>query len=114
MRAVLEAEHITKRFAGIRALDDVSLDVGAGECVGLLGPNGAGKTTLFDCLSGKLRPDAGEVRFLGRSVLGMPTHLRARMGLARTFQRVELFSGMSVAEHLLVAARAHTGRGGIL
>ena len=94
---LLQAQHITKQFSGIRALSDVSLDVGTGECVGLIGPNGAGKTTLFDCLSGKLRPDEGEVSFDGRSILGLPIYRRARLGLARTFQRMELFSGMTAA-----------------
>jgi branched-chain amino acid transport system ATP-binding protein len=111
---LLEAVRITKRFAGISALEDVSVDVRAGELVGLIGPNGAGKTTLFDCLSGKLRPDGGDVAFEGRSLVGLPVHRRARLGLARTFQRIELFSGMNVRDHLLVAERARHGGGGFL
>ena len=109
--SLLAALHITKQFSGIRALSDVSLTVEVGECVGLIGPNGAGKTTLFDCLSGKLRPDEGTVSFCGRDLLGLPIHRRARLGLARTFQRMELFSGMTVRDHLLVAARASHGGG---
>lgn len=113
MTALLEARNITKRFSGINALDNVSLEVNAGEMVALIGPNGAGKTTLFNCLSGLLRPDGGQVTFDGNDLTGMATHHRARLGLARTFQRIELFAGMSVREHLLVAERARTARGGL-
>ena len=108
---LLEARHITKRFAGITALNDVSLAVEPGEAVGLIGPNGAGKTTFFNCLLGMLRPDAGSVHFDGRNITGYPVHKRARLGFGRTFQRVELFGGMTVREHLLVAERARLGTG---
>jgi branched-chain amino acid transport system ATP-binding protein len=109
--SLLEARGVTKRFAGIKALDDVSLDVGVSEIVGLIGPNGAGKTTLFNCLYGLTTPDAGTVTFDGRNLRGVPTWACARMGIGRTFQRIELFSGMSVREHLLVAERARRGDG---
>ena len=98
-------------FSGIRALDDVSVSVAAGERVGLIGPNGAGKTTLFNCLLGMLRPDAGRVLLNGVDVGGWPSHRRARAGMARTFQRVELFSDTTVREHLLIAERIHNGTG---
>jgi branched-chain amino acid transport system ATP-binding protein len=107
---LLSAARITKRFAGIRALDQVGLRVEAGECVGLIGPNGAGKTTLFDCLTGRLVPDRGEVRLRDRRLDALSGTERARLGLARTFQRVELFSGMTVGEHLAVAIQARAGR----
>jgi branched-chain amino acid transport system ATP-binding protein len=110
---LLEAIQVTKRFAGIRALNDVSLTVGEGELVGLIGPNGAGKTTLFNCLFGVIRPDHGKVLFDGRNLSHMPTYRRARLGIGRTFQRIELFAGMTPRDHLLVAARAHTRRGGL-
>jgi branched-chain amino acid transport system ATP-binding protein len=106
---LLEATGISKRFAGISALDDVSLTVRSGEVVGLIGPNGAGKTTFFNCLYGLLRPDGGQVRFDGRDISRLRVHQRARLGLGRTFQRIQLFSGMTVRDHLLVAARAHRG-----
>jgi ABC-type branched-subunit amino acid transport system ATPase component/branched-subunit amino acid ABC-type transport system permease component len=109
---VLEARGVTKRFAGIVALDGVGLTVGAGECAGLVGPNGAGKTTLFDCLTGRLAPDAGAVRFRGRDLARTTGVDRARLGMARTFQRVELFPGLTVAEHLLVAVQARLRPGG--
>jgi branched-chain amino acid transport system ATP-binding protein len=108
MSALLDARGISKRFSGISALNDVSMEVAAGEFVGLIGPNGAGKTTFFNCLYGFLRPDHGRVLFEDRDVTRSPTFRRARLGLARTFQRTELFAGMSVREHLLVAEQART------
>ena len=106
---LLEATGISKRFAGIHALDQVAVDIGAGEMVGLIGPNGAGKTTLFNCLLGLDPPDDGTVYFSGKNVTRMPVFRRARMGMGRTFQRLELFVGLSVREHLLLPDRAHRG-----
>jgi branched-chain amino acid transport system ATP-binding protein len=109
--SLLEATGITKRFSGITALDDVSITVEEGESVGLIGPNGAGKTTFFNCLLGLLRPDVGNVVFAGKDITRMPVYRRARLGFARTFQRIELFAGMTVRDHLLVAERARLGTG---
>lgn len=106
--SLLEVRELTKRFAGIRALDAVSLTVEPGEFVGLIGPNGAGKTTLFNCITGVLRPEVGTVVFRGQDVTRLPVHRRARLGMARTFQRMELFPGMSVRDHLIVAGRARS------
>lgn len=114
MTALLEARDITKRFAGITALDRATLTVDEGEIVGLIGPNGAGKTTLFDCVYGLLRPDEGTVALDGRSLAGRRIHQRARLGIGRTFQRIELFTGTSVRDHLLVAERARDGTGGLV
>ena len=111
--SLLEATEITKRFSGITALDSVTLDVNAGEAVGLIGPNGAGKTTFFNCLLGILRPEEGRVRFNGRDITRLPVYRRARLGFGRTFQRIELFTGMSVREHLLVAERVRRGDGSL-
>src|SRR4051794_24207027 len=111
---LLDAIEVTKVFGGIRALDAVSLNVNASEAVGLVGPNGAGKTTLFNCLLGLLRPDEGKVRFDGRDLTRTPVHKRARLGIGRTFQRIELFRGMTAREHLLVAERARRGDGSLL
>jgi branched-chain amino acid transport system ATP-binding protein len=108
---LLAARGVTKRFAGITALSAVDLDVGYGEMVGLIGPNGAGKTTFFNCLLGMLRPELGTVEFDGRDVGRYPVYKRARLGFGRTFQRLELFSGMSVREHLLVTERSRRGDG---
>ncbi len=111
--SLLEAIEITKTFAGITALDSVSLDVEPGEIVGLIGPNGAGKTTFFNCLLGMLKPDRGAVRFDGHDLTRVPTHRRARLGIGRTFQRVELFTEMTPREHLLVAERVRRGDGAL-
>ena len=107
----MAASGITKRFSGITALDDVSITVEEGESVGLIGPNGAGKTTFFNCLLGLLRPEAGRVVFDGQDITRLPVYRRARLGFARTFQRIELFAGMTVRDHLLVAERARLGTG---
>ena len=109
--ALLDARGITKRFAGITALHSVDLSVAPGEFVGLIGPNGAGKTTFFNCLLGILRPEEGTVMFDGRDVTGLPVYKRARMGFGRTFQRLELFAGMSVRDHFIVADRAQRNDG---
>jgi branched-chain amino acid transport system ATP-binding protein len=111
MGAVLEATRVTKKFAGIVALDNVTLQVEAGERVGLIGPNGAGKTTFFNCVLGVLRPDAGQVLLDGRDVGGLPVHARALLGIGRTFQRIELFTESTVREHLLIAERTRRGDG---
>ncbi len=111
MTAVLEVVGVGKRFGGIRALDGISLEVAAGEAVGLIGPNGAGKTTLFDCITGIRHPDSGEIRFDGSPIDHLPVYERARLGIGRTFQRLELFAGMTAREHLLVAEREHRGDG---
>ena len=108
---VLRAHEVTKSFSGIAALYHVSLEVHEGERVGLIGPNGAGKTTLFNCLLGVTPMDRGSVAIDGVDVAGRPVHERARMGIGRTFQRIELFGGSSVREHLLIAARVHRRKG---
>jgi len=112
--SLLEARGVTKKFAGITALDNVDLDVAERELVGLIGPNGAGKTTFFNCLLGILKPDAGAVTFDGRDLTRVPTHRRARLGIGRTFQRIELFTGMTPREHFIVADRCRSGRGSLL
>ena len=93
-----------KRFGGLFAVKDVDLAVGEGEIVGLIGPNGAGKTTLFAVLSGFHRPEGGEVRFDGRSVVGLAPEELARLGLCRTFQLVKPFGNMTVLQNVMVGA----------
>jgi len=108
---LLEAHGIRKNFSGITALNGVDLNVDYGEMVGLIGPNGAGKTTLFNCMLGMLRPDSGTVQFDGHDVSALPVYKRARRGIGRTFQRLELFSGMTARDHFLVTERRRNGSG---
>ncbi|MFA5883970.1 MAG: ABC transporter ATP-binding protein [Acidimicrobiia bacterium] len=107
---LLEAQDVTVRFGGVVALDCVSLQVPANSLVGLVGPNGAGKTTLFGVLSGLLRPKAGKVFMNGVDVTRWRPEKRAHHGLSRTFQRLELFSELTVREHLVVARRVQQKR----
>jgi branched-chain amino acid transport system ATP-binding protein len=108
--AVLEARGVTVRFGGLTALSDVSLTVPPQSIVGLVGPNGAGKTTLFGVLSGILSPTVGSVFLHRRDVTYASPQERARAGLARTFQRTELFADLTVREHLVLAHRARYAR----
>ena len=100
----LTARRIVRRFGGVTAVDEADLVVPAGRITALTGPNGAGKSTLFDCLSGAQRPDSGRILLSGRDVTRLPEHLRARLGLARTFQQSAVFPRLTVAENLLVGA----------
>jgi branched-chain amino acid transport system ATP-binding protein len=109
--SVLRVTGVTKKFAGIVALDNVGIDIGAGERVGLIGPNGAGKTTFFNCMLGVLPVESGTVELEGRDVTRLPVHQRARLGIGRTFQRTELFPDCTVRDHLLVAERVRRGDG---
>jgi branched-chain amino acid transport system ATP-binding protein len=99
----LEVHALTKEFGGLRAVDQVSLQVPAGERRVLIGPNGAGKTTLFHCITGTLRPTAGTVAFLGRDVTRMAEHRRTGLGMGRTFQISNVFGDLSLLENLVLA-----------
>ena len=107
---LLAAVGVTVRFGGVVALDDVNLVVPERSTVGLVGPNGAGKTTLFGVLSGLIRPRAGTVTMRGADVTRRSPQARSKLGLARTFQRMELFNELTVREHLVVAQRVRAGR----
>lgn len=102
----LAASEITVRFGGLTALSGVSVEVQPGTVAGLVGPNGAGKSTLLAVLSGLLRPNAGRVQLRGEDVTNASCRARAKRGLARTFQQPELFLGLTVREHLMLAHRA--------
>ena len=99
---VLMVDGVTKRFGGFRALDNVSLQLSRGERLGLIGPNGSGKTTMINCISGALINDEGTISFEGQDIVRMPAHVRARLGIARSFQIPKPFRTMSVLENLLV------------
>jgi branched-chain amino acid transport system ATP-binding protein len=100
---LLELEHVTKRFGGIVAIDDVSVDIDAGPITGIIGPNGAGKTTLFNLIAGTYTPTAGSIRLHGEDVAGLPANEIATRGIGRTFQIPRPFGEMTVEENLLVA-----------
>jgi len=106
--ALLSIRNVTRRFGGIVAIDDVSLDVEQGRIVGLIGPNGAGKTTLFNVITRLYRPDSGELEFAGKSLLRTPPDRIVRRGIARTFQNVELFRSMTVLDNVLVGSHTRT------
>lgn len=102
----LQANEVSVRFGGVQALQGVSMTIPAGKISGLIGPNGAGKTTFFDVLTGLRKPNMGRVRLGGEDVTDLGTHRRARLGIARTFQRLELFWSLSVTENVLVGAES--------
>jgi branched-chain amino acid transport system ATP-binding protein len=108
---LLVVEDVSKSFGGIAAVSHMTFDVELGESVGLVGPNGAGKTTLFNCICGQLRSETGRVELKGAPIDRLPVYQRARLGIGRTYQRVEIFPDMTVREHLLVAERARRGDG---
>jgi branched-chain amino acid transport system ATP-binding protein len=100
--ALLSLKEVSKSFGGVSAVKSVSLDVEPGEVLGVMGPNGSGKTTLFNLISGALVPDSGEIRFKGEVITGFPSHRLCRRGLARTFQLVRPFLGLTARENVLV------------
>jgi branched-chain amino acid transport system ATP-binding protein len=106
----MQCTDVVVRFGGVVAVNSVSLEIPPASIVGLVGPNGAGKTTLFSVLSGLARPNAGVVELDGKNVTGASAQRRARLGLARTFQHPEVFSGLTVREHIVLAHRVSTRR----
>lgn len=106
---VLVVSDIAKAFGGVRAVDGVSFSVEAGRLLALIGPNGAGKSTCFNLLNGQLRPDRGEVRFLGQPITGLPPSRIWRLGVGRTFQITATFASMTVRENVQMALISHGG-----
>lgn len=104
---ILSARELTLSFGDLVALESVSLDVRQEEILSIIGPNGAGKTCLLNCINGFYSPQHGVVYFEGKEITGFKVHQRARLGIARTFQKIELFGGLSVLENLLAARHVH-------
>ena len=108
MSSRLAVSGITKRFGGVTANRDVSFEVSPGELVGIIGPNGSGKSTLFEVISGFYRPDAGEIRLDGRRLTGLQPDRVCRMGIARTFQKLRPFAGLTVLDNVVIGALTRT------
>ena len=104
MTSLLEVRHVTRRFAGLVAVHDVSFALAPGEILGLIGPNGAGKTTLISLISGTLEPSEGEVLFDAQAITRLPAYRRARLGIGRTFQIMRPFPGLSVLDNVAIGA----------
>ncbi len=108
--SLLRVDRISRRFGGVRALNDISFEMRSGEILGLMGANGAGKTTLFSLIAGNVKPSSGEIWFDGRRIDGLGPHRVNRLGIARTFQIVRPFSSMTVLENVSVGALYGRGR----
>jgi branched-chain amino acid transport system ATP-binding protein len=109
--AILEIQHVTRRFTGLIAVNDVSFVLQPKEILGVIGPNGAGKTTLISLISGTLPPTSGDVLFEGKSIKALPAYRRARLGIGRTFQIMKPFPGLSVLDNVAVGALFGHGGG---
>jgi branched-chain amino acid transport system ATP-binding protein len=108
---ILEARKVTRRFGGLVAVREVDFQVAEGQIVGLIGPNGAGKTTFFNCITGLFAPSEGDVLFQGRRINGLPPDRITKLGVARTFQNLRLFSNMTARENVLVGRHCRTREG---
>ena len=110
-QSLLRVDGLTMRFGGNTAVDDVSFDVGRGELFAIIGPNGAGKTSIFNCMSGVYRPQAGDLTFLGESLLDVRPDDIARRGVSRMFQNIELFDNLTVLDNLMLGRHQHLSYG---
>ncbi|HDL90456.1 MAG TPA: ABC transporter ATP-binding protein [Thermodesulforhabdus norvegica] len=109
--ALLSVQRLTKSFGGLLAVHNVSFDVFSGEIVGIIGPNGAGKTTVFNLITGIYKPDQGEIVFDQHSIVGKAPHDIVKLGIARTFQTIRLFSNLSVLENVMAGAHCRMSSG---
>ena len=105
---ILSVEHLTKRFGGLTAVNDISFNVERGQVVSIVGPNGAGKTTLFNLITGITKPDSGTVTFDGQNITGAAPHRLAGMGIGRTFQNIRLFQNLNALENVMIGRVAKT------
>lgn len=108
---IISVSELALRFGGAVALDGVSFDIHRNEVLAIIGPNGSGKTSTLNCLTGFYRPQGGSIKYKDVSLLGRPAHAIARMGICRSFQKVELFAGLTVIDNLMVARHVRTGHG---
>lgn len=111
MNEILLAENVSEVFGGLKAVSDFNLRLNRGELVGLIGPNGAGKTTVFNMLTGVYQPTSGNISFEGRSIVGLKPYQVTQRGIARTFQNIRLFSGLTVLENVKIAFHYHVKYG---
>lgn len=111
LMAFFKIENLSISFGGLRALDDVSFQMDKGEIYAIIGPNGAGKTTLFNCINGIYRPDTGDVYFKGKNIVGLKPHRVAGLGIARTFQNIELFKHMSAMDNIMLGRHLYLKTG---
>ncbi len=111
MSELLRISGVSRHFGGVQALSEVSLSISRGELYGLIGPNGAGKTTLFNVLTGLIPPSSGEILFDGQPVHGLPPHRILERGIARTFQNIRLFPGLTALENVMIGRHARTHAG---
>jgi branched-chain amino acid transport system ATP-binding protein len=109
----INIEGISLRFGGVQALNDVSLEIREGEILSIIGPNGAGKTSFFNCINGFYHPYKGEILYQGKDLTRLKPHKIASLGIARTFQNIELFSGLSALDNLMAARHIHMKRGAL-
>jgi branched-chain amino acid transport system ATP-binding protein len=110
-RPIIEVRSVSRAFGMLRAVDEISLEVSDGEIVGIIGTNGSGKTTLLNLMTGYLRPSTGSILFQGTDVTGLAPRRIAALGIARSFQVPQLYTGLSVLENALIAVAAHSGQG---
>jgi len=112
-KVAISIDSLSLRFGGLQALNDVSLEIRAGEILAIIGPNGAGKTSFFNCINGFYHPYQGEILYCGKDLTRLKPHKIAALGIARTFQNIELFSGLSALDNLMAARHIHMKRGAL-
>jgi branched-chain amino acid transport system ATP-binding protein len=112
-KPIISIQNISLKFGGLQALNDVSVDIKSGEILAIIGPNGAGKTSFFNCINGFYHPYRGEIFYRGKDLTRLKPHKIAALGIARTFQNIELFSGLSALDNLMAARHIHMKRGAL-